>query len=159
MGGDSLSQRLFSMGYLFFPANIKTKSGITWDFITLTWDAVEGVSSYQIEVDGNISSLATKNTFTKTGLLADTEHSFRVRAVRGSTVSGWSGAVKGRTQKELRYGGAWKECPGNVDEDRKYSVDERNDRIATKISNNGNGWCTIIGDTSVPLDTSYIVEH
>ena len=42
----------------------------------------------------------------------------------GSAVSGWSDAVKGRTQKELRYGGAWKKCPGNVDDNIKYSVDK-----------------------------------
>ena len=58
-------------------------------------ESVGGASSYQIEVDGNISSLATKNTFTKSGLPLDTEHNLRVRAVRGSSVSGWSGAVKG----------------------------------------------------------------
>ena len=34
------------------PSNITTKS-ITWDSITLTWDAVEGASFYQIEVDGS----------------------------------------------------------------------------------------------------------
>ena len=67
-----------------------------------TWDAVEGASSYQIEVDGGKSlESATKNTFTKTRLSPDTEHSLRVRAVRGSTVSEWSGAVKGRAQKKL----------------------------------------------------------
>ena len=52
---------------------------------------------------------------------------------------------------------AWKECPDDVDESRKYSVDERNARIATKTS--GSDWCTIIGDTSASLDASYIVEH
>ena len=66
-------------------------------------------------------------------------------------MSEWSDAVKGRTQKELRYGGAWKECPGNVDKDRKYSVDEENPRIATMI--NGGNWCTIIGNTPIPLNT------
>ena len=77
-------------------------TGTTRDAITVAWDAAEGASSYQIEVDGGKSlESATKNTFTKTGLPPDTEHSLRVRAVRGSTVSGWSGAVKGRTQKEL----------------------------------------------------------
>ena len=52
---------------------------------------------------------------------------------------------------------AWKECPDDVDESRKYSVDERDARIATKTS--GSDWRTIIWNTSVPLDTSYIVEH
>ena len=44
----------------------------------------------------------------------------------------------------------WKECPDNIDEDRKYSVDEKNHRIATRI---GNGWNTIIGNTPLPLNT------
>ena len=105
-----------------------------------------------------LSIASTTNAFTKTGLPPDTEHSFRVRAVRGSTVSEWSDAVKGRTQKELRYGGAWKECPGNVDKDRKYSVDEGNTRIATKIS--GGDWCTIIGNAPIPLNavTSWSIK-
>ena len=118
-----------------------------------TWDAVEGASSYQIEVDGGKSlESATKNSFTKTGLPPDTEHSLRVHAVRGSAVSEWSGAVKGRTQKESLKTSAWKECPGNVDEDRKYSVNKGNTRIATKI--NGYDWCTIIGNTPIPLNTA-----
>ena len=44
---------------------------------------------------------------------------------------------------------AWKECPGNVDEERKYAVDKENPRIATKISGNGD-WCTITGNTPLP---------
>ena len=52
-------------------------------------------------IGGKSLEFATKNAFTKRGLLPDTEHSFRVRAVRGSSVSEWSDAVKGRTQKLL----------------------------------------------------------
>ena len=51
----------------------------------------------------------------------------------------------------LHYGGAWKEGPGNVNLFNKYSVDERDTRIATRI--NGSDWCTIIGNTSIPLNT------
>ena len=85
------------------PSNITLKS-ITWDSITLTLDAVEGASFYQIEVDGSKSwGASTTNTFTKRGLLPDTEHTFRVRAVRGNSVSEWSGVVKGKTQKALDF--------------------------------------------------------
>ena len=59
--------------------------------------------------------------------------------------------MKGRTQKESFETSAWKECPGYVDESRKYSVDKGNTRIATNISC-GN-WCTIIGNTPIPLNT------
>ena len=50
-------------------------------------------------------------------------------------------------KKLLHYGGAWKEGPGNVNLFNKYSVDERDTRIATRI--NGSDWCTIIGNTSI----------
>ena len=70
------------------PKNITAKSEITWDSITLSWDAVEGASSYQIEVDGSKTrDASTTNTFTKTGLQQDTEYSFRVRTVCGNEVS------------------------------------------------------------------------
>ena len=44
----------------------------------------------------------------------------------------------------------WKECPDNVEEKRKYSVDEKNTRVATKTS--GYGYCTVIGNTPLPLN-------
>ena len=65
-------------------------------------ESVGSVLSYQIEVNGARSlESATKSTFTKSRLPQDTEHSLRVRAVRGSAVSEWIGAVKGRAQKKL----------------------------------------------------------
>ena len=138
------------------PSNITTQSGsITWDSITLTWDAVEGASFYQIEVNGSkFWGAPTTNTFTKRGLLPETEYTFRVRAVRGSTVSEWSDIVKGRTQKESFETSGWKECP-DIERNNKYSVDEENLRIATKIGgwDDGYEYCTIIGNTPLPLST------
>ena len=140
-------------------SNITTKS-ITWDSITLTWNAAEGASFYQIDVDGSRSwETTTTSTFTKRGLLPETEHTFRVRAVRGNSVSEWSGAVKGRTQKASDFSGcAWKECPDNVEKDKKYSLDEENPRIATMIGYND--WCTIIGNIPLPLNkvTSWSIK-
>ena len=95
--GGSLSQRNCSVD-IFFPISILIKAWLTWDSITFTWDAVEGALSYQIEVDGGKSiESATKKAFTKTGLLPDTEHSFRVRAVsRTGFVSRWSDVFRGK---------------------------------------------------------------
>ena len=148
---------------ILVPSNITSKS-TTWDSITLTWDAVEGASFYQIEEDGNKSCLVlSTNTFTKRGLLPETKHTFRVRAVRGNSVSEWSNAVRGRTQKESFEGSWWKECPDDVDEDLKYSVDEENLRIATKFYFSiglGDYYCTIIGNIALPLNkvTSWSIK-
>ena len=133
------------------PSNITATSGTTWDSITLTWDPVKGATFYQIEVNGSkFWELSPTNTFTKRGLLADTEHTFRVRTMKGTKVGKWSDVVKGKTLKKLIESSWWKECPDYVDEFRKYSVDEKNPRIATKIREY---CCTIIGNTPLPLDT------
>ena len=148
------------------PSNITAKS-ITWDSITLTWDAVERASFYQIEVDGSKSwDASTTNTFTKRGILPDTEYTFRVRAVRGSSLSEWSGAVKGRTQKAPKFDECiWKECPDDAHENRKYSIDVGNPRIATKVGGDYDhhtdpDYCTIIGNTPLPLNkvTSWSIK-
>ena len=138
------------------PSNITTTS-ITWDSITLTWDVVKGASFYQIEVGGRkFWNISTTNAFTKRGLLPDTEHTFRVRAVRGDSVSEWSDVVKGRTQKESFETSGWEECPDYV-YDKKYFVGKKNPRIATKI---GKDYCTIIGNTALPLNqvTSWSIK-
>ena len=134
------------------PSNIMAMNGITWDSITLTWDAVEGASFYQIEVDvSKFWDPSTTNSFTKTRLLAETEHTFRVRVVRGNKVSEWSGVVRGRTQKESFETSGWKECPYDIYELRKYSIDENNSRVTKKIHDDCI-YCTAIGNASIPLN-------
>ena len=137
--------------FVLAPSSILTESN-TWDSITLVWAAAEGASFYQIEVDGNkFWDTSKTSTFTKRGLRPETEHSFRVRAVRGNSVSEWSGAVKGRTQKELFGASWWRECPNNIDWYKKYYVDKSNPRVATNSI--GYGYCTVIANTPIPLGT------
>ena len=80
------------------PSNIRVNSE-TWDSITLTWDVVGGALFYQIEVDeSKFWDSSSTNTFTKRGLLPETEHSFRVRAVRGNSVVGGLNSFKPKTK-------------------------------------------------------------
>ena len=72
---------------IFAPLRIEATDA-TWDSITLSWDAVEGASFYQIKVNGSgYLDSWTGNTFTKRDLLPDTEYSFRMRAVCGNKAS------------------------------------------------------------------------
>ena len=132
------------------PSNIKAKS-TTWDSITFTWDAVEDVSFYKVELDDKLYCHdGASNLFTQKGFFSESKHTFRIQAVRRDGVSRWSDAVKGRTQKKPFKECVWKECPDDVDRDRKYSVDEENPRIAKMI--NGYYGCTIIGNAPLPLN-------
>ena len=53
------------------------------------------------------------------------------------------------TTPEFKECCVWKECPDYVDKYSKYSVDEGNPRIATKIGDD----CTIIGNIALPPNT------
>ena len=124
-----------------------------WDSITLSWFKVSGASFYQIEVDGgNFLDVSTESTFTKRGLLQDKKHTFRVRAGKGNSLGEWSVVTKGRAYRSpLFKDTTWRECPYDVDEDRKYSVDLYSQRIATRIKY-GNAPATVIGDAAIPLN-------
>ena len=99
------------------PPNIRVKSTLQ-DSITFAWDGIEGVSVYQIEVDGSkFWEASTTNTFTQKELLPDTEHTFRIRAVRENPVSEWSGVVKGRTQEKTLKKSTLKDYFVNTTED------------------------------------------
>ena len=129
------------------PRNIAAKSS-TWDSITLEWDPIMGALFYQIEMDSSrVLDASTTNKFTMRGLRKESEHTFRVRAVKGDSVSEWSDIVKGRTEKASFKTSGWKECPENI-EGKKYCVDKTNSRIVVKT---GYNYCysVIIGD--VPL--------
>ena len=78
-------------------------------------------------------------------------YEFRMRCKFRDGWGIWGEKITAMTRMRLPKDSAWKECPDNVDGNRKYSVDMKNPRIATKI--NGGYYCTIIGNTPLPLNT------
>ena len=95
--------------------------------------------------------ICIRSTFT-----ASTTYCLKMRIVHQGTSSQWSDEAE-FTTPEFEECCVWKECPDDVDERRKYSVDEENPRIATKI---GYDYCTIIGNTPLPLNkvTSWSIK-
>ncbi len=68
---------------------INTSSIPNPDALTLTWDAVIGATSYDVEFDGVIKSVAGTQDLVN-GLLPETEHVIRIRAVNEYGLSDWS---------------------------------------------------------------------
>jgi subtilisin family serine protease len=58
--------------------------------ITLSFGAVSGATRYEVERDGVIVNNGTSRTFTHSGLVVDSAHIYRVRAVVGSSVGAFS---------------------------------------------------------------------
>ena len=129
--------------------------GTTWDSIALAWNPVKGASFYQIEVDGEKLLKATvESEYKEIGLPQDTEHTFRVRTVKGNSVSPWCKTMKINTPEKLQSGKkwecSWKKCPDYVDECRKYIIDEKSPRIATKMGSDNDRFCVIAGEPNLP---------
>ena len=124
----------------------------TLNSITIAWKSTGSKSLYQVEVDGGQILETTKtNTFAKTGLLSGTEHTFRIRGVKGIEVGKWSCVVKGRTMKVPDFSDCvWVGCAESIDKKRKYDVDKKNPIIATKVGEYD--WCTVIGSAIIPLN-------
>lgn len=69
------------------PLNILINPSAT--SVVLTWDAIEGAIEYEVEADGLIKSVKT-TTFKHTGLVPNTQHTYRVRAKNYYGYSDWS---------------------------------------------------------------------
>ena len=87
--------------------------------------------------------ICLRSTFT-----ASTTYCLEMRIVHQGMSTQWSDEAE--FTPEFKECCVWKECPEDVDKWMKYSVDEENPRIATKI---GGGYCTIIGNTPLPPNT------
>ena len=100
---------------------------------------------------GSAEPLCFKDAFTM-----GTPYSLRMRIVHKEVSTQWSDEVE-FTTPDFKDLCVWKECPSGVDVIRKYSVDEKNPRVAT---NAGGGCCTIVGNTLLPLNkvTSWSIK-
>lgn len=81
------------------PVNLKAEADTTE--IRLIWDPIEGVSSYDVEIDGNIVEGITTAQYDAHGLKPNTYHQFRVRARYEEALSEWSEPLEQNTIPEL----------------------------------------------------------
>ena len=58
--------------------------------VTLMWNAMDGATSYDIEVDGTITANITGTSYNSAGLVPGSEHKYRVRAQNSSGEGTWS---------------------------------------------------------------------
>ena len=72
-------------------------SAVTNVAITVKWTAVTGATGYDLEIDGTVVSV-TGVTYTKNGLAANTDHTFRIRSKNAAGAGAWSDLISGITQ-------------------------------------------------------------
>lgn len=70
------------------PANLRGDASD--NAVVLSWDAVAGATAYDIEADGVLIADHPGASYTHTGLVPNTPHTYRVRAKSAEGFSGWS---------------------------------------------------------------------
>ncbi|GAB3339767.1 hypothetical protein GCM10027429_26580 [Marivirga atlantica] len=86
-------------------------SNVTYNSFTVSWNAVSGASSYDVEVNGSIASDdATNTSVNLTGASANTTYSVKVRANCSGGSSAYSSAISVTTPDEPSTGG----CTGGI---------------------------------------------
>ncbi len=73
------------------PANLIATA--TDNTVTVSWEAVNGASGYDIEADGTILNNDTATAYTHTGLNPGTPHTYRVRAKNEGGPGTWSSSI------------------------------------------------------------------
>lgn len=58
--------------------------------VTLAWEAIDGASAYEVDVDGTALDNGSSTSFVHDGLGPNTSHVYRVRAKNSDTASAWS---------------------------------------------------------------------
>ncbi|MBB6214106.1 hypothetical protein HNQ80_000175 [Anaerosolibacter carboniphilus] len=68
--------------------------------ITVTWSMIPGLT-YQVEADGNIKNTGALSEYVHDNLIADTEHTYRIRSVKDGSYSDWSRLIIVRTKADI----------------------------------------------------------
>ena len=77
--------------------------------ITLTWDDVDGATSYELMIDGTLYSVGDTTEYTHIDLAYDTQHTYQVRARGANGYSAWSDKLPLRTALD-----PWRNTPTPV---------------------------------------------
>ena len=135
--------------FVLIPQNVIAVE-TSWDYISLMWEGVEGAIGYQIEINGaKVSDYNASATFTKGGLLPETEYTFRVRTISSNGASRWSDPVVKKTTSMPPFSCcAWKSCPEDASNHSKYSLDIRNPKLATNVGDGGA--VLVMGSSPIP---------
>ena len=80
------------------PTNINTLSSS--NTVTVTWNGVGNAAAYDVEADGVVVANGNSTNYVHTGLLPNTTHSYRIRAINSAGKSQWSEEVLATTLEE-----------------------------------------------------------
>lgn len=91
------------------PINVKAlAAGPT--LINVTWYTSDGATSYDVLVDGTTTVTdITTTSYANSGLLVDTTHTYKIRAVNSAGASGWSDEVSATTRNNLISNGGFED--------------------------------------------------
>lgn len=87
----NFSAQITGTTLLSLPGNITATSDQTQ--VTLSWDVVEGATGYEVEINETMIVSVAEPSYTHTGLMPGSIHTYRVKAKNDISMSEWSGTI------------------------------------------------------------------
>ncbi|MGO4548213.1 glycoside hydrolase family 44 protein [Paenibacillus sp. 2TAB23] len=131
-----------------FPVNVKAAPNDT--SITLTWDAVEGATGYEVYADGVTTNVADPSygyDYLKPGTL----HTFKLRTIKDQTASLWSSALTVKTTGEQQL-----PAPSGIRAEKTESSIKVTWRALQELVT---GYDIEIDGTVMPLESTLFYTH
>ena len=104
--GSTIDIPISTLSSALYPPTLKCDEN-AYDYVKLSWNKIDGATSYNIYDNGNLVTSVTGTSATITGLVMGSNHKYTVRSIYGSSNSNPSNEVNVSTHSYPKTSGIW----------------------------------------------------
>ena len=104
--GSTIDIPITTLSSALYPPTLKCDEN-AYDYVRLSWNKIDGATSYNIYDNGNLVTSVTGTSATITGLVMGSNHKYTVRSIYGSSNSNPSNEVNVSTHSYPKTSNVW----------------------------------------------------
>ena len=104
--GEQIDIPITTLSSALYPPTLKCDEN-AYDYVKLSWNKIDGATSYNIYDNGNLVTSVTGTSATITGLLMGSNHKYTVKSIYGSSASNPSNVIDVTTHPYPKTSSIW----------------------------------------------------
>ena len=104
--GSTIDIPISTLSSALYPPTLKCDEN-AYDYVKLSWNKIDGATSYNIYDNGNLVTSVTGTSATITGLLMGSNHKYTVKSIYGSSASNPSNVIDVTTHSYPKTSSIW----------------------------------------------------
>ena len=105
--GSTIDIPISTLSSALYPPTLNKCDENAYDYVRLSWNKIDGATSYNIYDNGNLVTSVTGTSATITGLLMGSNHKYTVKSIYGSSASNPSNVIDVTTHPYPKTSGIW----------------------------------------------------